>query len=152
MSPLWWHCPEAGCGNGSKMSAVLMTAQLGHQPEEKSCSAEVRCETVLRHCTLCWKGLHLRKASLLLCFELSCAPVIGGRGGLPGTLGTESSYVMSIRMRSSYPGQGETFYLGQGESCKEEHRMSENSGYLLTSIIPLFLYSKGSPYGIPSLL
>lgn len=72
---------------------------------------------------------------------------------MPGTLGTESSYVMSISMRRLLSRtKGETFYLGQGESCKEEHRMSENSGYLLTSIIPLFLYSEGSPYGIHSLL
>lgn len=74
----WWQCLEAGCGNGSKMSAVLTVVPLGHQQEDKLCGTEVRCEMVLRHCTLCWKGLHLGETSLLLCFELSCAPVSVG--------------------------------------------------------------------------
>lgn len=36
VSPLRWQCPEAVCGNGRKMSVVLMVVQLGHQQEEKS--------------------------------------------------------------------------------------------------------------------
>ena len=72
VSPHWW------LWKWEQVSVVLMVVQLGHQQEEKLCSMEVRCETALRHCTLCWKGLHLGEASLLLCFELSRAPVSVG--------------------------------------------------------------------------
>lgn len=57
------------------MSAVLVLVQLGHQQEEKLCSTEVRCEPVLRRCTVSWKGLHLGGAFLLSCFEFFCVPV-----------------------------------------------------------------------------
>lgn len=32
------------------------------------------------------------------------------------------------------------------KAARRGHRMRENSGYSLTSIIPLFLYSEGFPY------